>query len=389
MTQSNNPSVANVYVQQERDDNAVRVTESEIAALDSERVKQIVEFSDDEIRMLKMKDLSTSVISNRDNGTLMVELDKLRIYPGLNPRLPSEEWEAHIEYLASVMLEQGFWVHKPIYGFVSKMGKNNVIYIADGESRFRAAMLAKERGADIDEIPVRLAPEGTSIEQIMLQLAPSNKGREFTPLEKALLAQRQMTAGRTVAQVAENLSCTSEYVHQLLALASAPSKVREMVRQGTVPAAMAIEVVRSSDITNPVTTLEAAVENANKQGKTKATAKHLPQNMMEKSIKKHATSMHSVIVGLRESEAYVLLSDEIKEQIESLIANISKESAPKADKESKTAKKAGAKSGSKKAKGAAGEWPADTMTTPLDLSGDSAAANDQDSNEPEAASSNS
>ena len=312
MTQSNNPSVANVYVQQERDDNAVRVTESEIAALDSERVKQIVEFSDDEIRMLKMKDLSTSVISNRDNGTLMVELDKLRIYPGLNPRLPSEEWEAHIEYLASVMLEQGFWVHKPIYGFVSKMGKNNVIYIADGESRFRAAMLAKERGADIDEIPVRLAPEGTSIEQIMLQLAPSNKGREFTPLEKALLAQRQMTAGRTVAQVAENLSCTSEYVHQLLALASAPSKVREMVRQGTVPAAMAIEVVRSSDITNPVTTLEAAVENANKQGKTKATAKHLPQNMMEKSIKKHATSMHSVIVGLRESEAYVLLSDEIK-----------------------------------------------------------------------------
>lgn len=168
MTQSNNPSVANVYVQQERDDNAVRVTESEIAALDSERVKQIVEFSDDEIRMLKMKDLSTSVISNRDNGTLMVELDKLRIYPGLNPRLPSEEWEAHIEYLASVMLEQGFWVHKPIYCFVSKMGKNNVIYIADGESRFRAAMLAKERGADIDEIPVRLAPEGTSIEQIML-----------------------------------------------------------------------------------------------------------------------------------------------------------------------------------------------------------------------------
>lgn len=70
MTQANNSSVANVYVQQERDDNAVRVTESEIAALDSERVKQIVEFSDDEIRMLKMKDLSTSVISNRDNGTL-------------------------------------------------------------------------------------------------------------------------------------------------------------------------------------------------------------------------------------------------------------------------------------------------------------------------------
>ena len=148
--------------------------------------------------------LSQTVGGEYFSSLLMVELDKLRIYPGLNPRLPSEEWEAHIEYLASVMLEQGFWVHKPIYGFVSKMGKNNVIYIADGESRFRAAMLAKERGADIDEIPVRLAPEGTSIEQIMLQLAPSNKGREFTPLEKALLAQRQMTAGRTVAQVAEN-----------------------------------------------------------------------------------------------------------------------------------------------------------------------------------------
>lgn len=385
MTQENNQSVANVYMQQERDDNAVRVTESEVAALDSERVKEIMAFSDDEIRMLKMKDLSTSVISNRDNGTLMVDLSKLRIYPGLNPRLPSDEWEAHIEYLASVMQDQGFWVHKPIYGFVSKLGKNNVIYIADGESRFRAAMLAKERGAEIDEIPVRLAPEGTSIEQIMLQLAPSNKGREFTPLEKALLAQRQMTSGRSVGQVAENLSCSPEYVHQLLALASAPSKVREMVRLGTVPAAMAIEVVRSPDVANPVTTLEAAVENAKKQGKNKATAKHLPQNMMEKSIKKHATSMHTVIVGLRESEAYVLLSDEIKEQIESLINNISKDSALKAVKEPKPAKQATKKGGGKKAKGdendAAGEDDADTKTMPLDLSGDRNSANDQDLNE--------
>lgn len=374
-----NQSVANVYVQEERDNNAVRVTESEIAALESDRVKQIVDFSDDEIRMLKMKDLSTSVISNRDTGTLMVELSKLRVYPGLNPRLPSEEWEAHIEYLASVMLEQGYWAHKPIYGFVSKMGKNNVIYIADGESRFRAAMLAKERGADIDEIPVRLAPEGTSIEQIMLQLAPSNKGREFTPLEKALLAQRQMISGRTVAQVAENLSCSPEYVHQLLALASAPTKVREMVRKGTVPAAMAIEVVRSGNVENPVATLEAAVENATKQGKTKATAKHLPQNMMEKSIKKHATSMHAVIVGLRDSEAYVLLNDEIKEQIESLISQITKDSAPKAEKSAKTAKK-GTKpaakkggAGKKAAQGTesstdAGDSPSDDKTLPLDLS---------------------
>lgn len=374
-----NQSVPNVYVQEERDNNAVRVTESEIAALESDRVKQIVDFSDDEIRMLKMKDLSTSVISNRDTGTLMVELSKLRIYPGLNPRLPSEEWEAHIEYLASVMLEQGYWAHKPIYGFVSKMGKNNVIYIADGESRFRAAMLAKERGAEIDEIPVRLAPEGTSIEQIMLQLAPSNKGREFTPLEKALLAQRQMISGRTVVQVAENLSCSPEYVHQLLTLASAPTKVREMVRKGTVPAAMAIEVVRSGNIENPVATLEAAVENATKQGKTKATAKHLPQNMMEKSLKKHATSMHAVIVGLRDSEAYVLLNDEIKEQIESLISQITKDSAPKAEKSAETAKK-GTKpaakkggAGKKAAQGTesstdAGDSPSDDKTLPLDLS---------------------
>jgi len=378
MTQENSQSVANVYVQQERDDTAIRVTESEISALDSDRVKQIMEFSDDEIRMLKMKDLSTSVISNRDSGTLMVDLDRLRIYPGLNPRLPSKEWEDHIEYLASVMTEQGYWSHKPIYGFVSKLGKNNVIYIADGESRFRAAMLAKERGADIEEIPVRLAPEGTSIEQIMLQLAPSNKGREFTPLEKALLAQRQMTSGRTVSQVAENLSCTVEYVHQLLALASAPSKVREMVRQGTVPAAMAIEVVRSANVANPVATLEAAVTNANKQGKAKATAKHLPQNMMEKSVKKHASTMHNVIVGLRDSEAYVLLSDEIREQIESLIANISKDSAPKAEKAPKPAKKAskkGVKAGENANDGAA-EGSTDTKTLPLDLSTGNNAAND-------------
>jgi hypothetical protein len=95
--------------------------------------------------------------------------------------------------------------------------------------------------------------------------------------------------------------------------------------------------------------------------------------------------MHSVIVGLRESEAYVLLSDEIKEQIESLIANISKESAPKAEKEPKPAKQAANKRGAKKAKDgendASDEAPADTKTIPLDLSGDSNAAAGQNLNE--------
>lgn len=328
-------SMPHLEIYQEQESRTILATESEIKAMDSERVQDILGFSDENIRLMRQNDLGTKILSNRDAAQFMVPVANLRIYKGLNPRLPSTEWDAHIEYLAGVMMEQGFWSHKPIYGFVAKAGKNNVIYIADGESRYRAAQIAIERGADISEIPVRLAPEGTSIEQIMLQLAPSNKGREFTPLEKALLAQRQLASGRTVAQVADNLSCSTEYAHQLLALAAAPTKVRDMVRAGLVPASMAIEVVRDQSIENPVVTLETAVENAKAAGKTKASGKHLPQQAKISAFKKHSGTMHEVISRLQESEMYVLLPDDIKERIDGLLKAIDKDSKPKVAKKAK------------------------------------------------------
>lgn len=336
----NKDSLPSIYVQPELQTQAITATDSEMEAMDSPRAESIRNFSDDNIVMLKMRDLGNRILTSRDNNQLLLPIEDLHIYPGLNPRLPSQEWESHIEKLTDSLIENGFWSHKPIYAFVSKDGKAKKIFIADGESRYHAVNRAIERGAKIDAVPVRLAPEGTSIEEIMLQLAPSNKSREFTPLEKALLAQRLSRFGSSVVKIAQNLEVSTEYVHQLLALASAPAKVREMVQRGDVPAGMAIDVMRGPAPETAVEQLTQALATAKATGRDRASPKHLQQNIMDRAIKRHSTTMHQTLKRLTESETYCLLDDGLREDIDKLIAQIIADAQPKQAKVKKGSKKA-------------------------------------------------
>lgn len=313
-------------------------TESEIDAMGSLRVEHALNFRDDEIVMGRMRDLPHRILVSRNTEALDLPPSEIHIFPGLNPRLPSAGWDAYVEELAESMLKSGYWTHKPIYGFVAKEAKGKKVYIADGESRYRAAVIAIERGAKFDTIPVRLAPEGTSVEDIMLQLAPSNVSREFTPLEKAIHARRLVTYGYTVPVIAENFGVSTEYVSQLLVLAAAPQKIRQFVHTGTIPANMAIEVLRGPEPEKAVETLTKAVATAKAQGKDRATPKHLPNHQRQKAIKSNSESLHQCLSDLTKSESFILLDDKLREQIEALIAKVEKESQPKEPKAPKKSK---------------------------------------------------
>lgn len=334
--QQNNNGTGNLFpvtLREELPPSEITLTHSELDALDSDRAEDIKSFTDDAIIQVKSKDLSKKYLGNRDTNTLFVALDDLRIYKGLNPRLPSAEWNAHIDQLARSIHAHGFWEFKPIYAFAAKNGKNNVLFIADGESRYRAAIKARdELGADIDVVPVRLAPETMSVEEIIMQLAPANETRSFSPLEKGLLAQRMISYRKTVAEIATNFKCSTEYVHQLLLLASAPSKVRQMVSDGAVPAALAIDAMRGPEPEKAVQNLQQAVATAKAQGKKKATAQHMPDYAQKRAVASNSPSLHSVVQKLHTSESFLLLEEELRNEIAALLEKISTEAKPKEPK---------------------------------------------------------
>ncbi|WP_043004533.1 ParB/RepB/Spo0J family partition protein [Comamonas testosteroni] len=347
--QHNSNETANLFpvtLREESPPSEIAMTHSELDALDSDRADDIRGFTDDAIIQVKSKDLSKKYLGNRDSNTLFVALDDLRIYKGLNPRLPSAEWNAHIDQLARSIEAHGFWEFKPIYAFAAKNGKNNVLFIADGESRYRAAIKARdELGAAIDVVPVRLAPETMSVEEIIMQLAPANETRSFSPLEKGLLAQRMISYRKTVAEIATNFKCSTEYVHQLLLLASAPSKVRQMVSDGAVPAALAIDAMRGPEPEKAVQNLQQAVATAKAQGKTKATAQHMPDYAQKRAVASNSPSLHSVVQKLHTSESFLLLEEDLRNEIAALLEKINTEAKPKEPKKKEPKKVKGEKPG--------------------------------------------
>lgn len=324
---------------------SIGISASEAESLNSERAQQIQSFTDDGLLVLRAKQLPQAYQFSKDTAPLLLPLDKMRVYPGLNPRLPSAEWEAHIESLTNSMMDMGFLAHKPLYGFASQEDGKKIIYIADGESRFHAAHRAIQRGAKIEEVPIILAPDGTSVEDIVKNLAPSNRGRDFTPLEKALHAQRLVRHYRMSNQeVARNLDVSAEYVSQLLTLASAPAKVRQMVLDGKIPADLAIQTMRGPSPETAVATLQAAVDNAEKSGKTKATRKHMPDFAIKRAVSKRSTDLHSVVTRFQSLPQFKTLDPEFKAEIETLLETIKAEASGKKDKPEKPKKESASKS---------------------------------------------
>lgn len=212
---------------------------------------------------------------NATKGELyMADPDQLRPIPGFNVRVETPDYLAHIEDLALSMKANGFYPNKPLGGFAGKEDGADVIFITDGYSRRRAIVRAREMGAELGQIPVVLKPAGTSIEDLTVALVQDNEGRPLLPIERAVVAARLKGFGLTNVEIAERFGKTDRYIEDLLHLAAAPKKVRDLVVGGKISSTEAIKQVRRNP-EKAAAVLESAVNTAAKAGKTKASAKHI------------------------------------------------------------------------------------------------------------------
>lgn len=224
---------------------------------------------------------------------LMVDPDKIVEIPGFNVRVDTPEYLAHINTLADSIEANGFFPNKPLGGYY---GKDGELMLTDGYSRLRAVRAVIERGVDIGKIPFVAKPAGQTIEDLTVALVQDNEGRPLSVFERAIVVKRLASYNMDNATIAKRLGVTDRYVGDLLVLAGAPAKVRNMVINGKVSATEAVKQLRK-DAGKAAEKLSAAVAKAESEGKSSASGKDVKAVEGEATGKKSGVSMSAVTKG--------------------------------------------------------------------------------------------
>lgn len=298
----------------------------------------------------------------------MVPVDKIKVIPGFNVRIPSPDYIEHRDNLVDLIRSNGYEPTKPLAGYVAKNGD---IYLTDGHTRLDAVSIindAADKGDEIDALPVLIAAKDVSLTDLTVGLHTMNSGRPLTPLELGIVVKRLLAEdGSTKKDIAARLGVTPRYLDDVLLLAGSDKAVKQHVASGEVSSTMAIQLLRK-DGDSAADKIAEAVKKAAKTGK-KATKKLTGPKMQKirvqvpveadadmKDIVKAAAAAIREAIPAKEGEDDVKLST-VDGSITLLIEVPAPEkpAAPKKAKAEKPAKKSKAKkeepAPAKKAKG--------------------------------------
>lgn len=206
----------------------------------------------------------------------MVPREGIRIIEGFNVREKDDpEYQAHIQWLAESIKENGFYRDRPLTGYVGKEDDQDVIFLTDGHSRLAAVDLLISAGVEIGPLPVVTKLRGTSVEDLLVAMYTSNSGKPLTPYETGMLCKRLLGMGWDEKTISKRLGLKSiQYLQDLLDLVGAPLDVRNMVTHGEVSATTAIKVMKEHG-SKAVAVLKKGVDQAKSEGKARATPKHM------------------------------------------------------------------------------------------------------------------
>ncbi|MFA7588668.1 MAG: hypothetical protein WCY11_21185 [Novosphingobium sp.] len=221
-------------------------------------------------------------VGGKEGALWMVPPSAVRVKEGLNGRVRSAEYLDHLERVTQSMVANGYDRSKPLSCYVANEDGENVIYAIDGHTRLEAVAGAIARGRNIERIPVTIAADGTSYEDLLVSMVTGNEGRPFTPYEKAIFVKRLLGEGLDEATIAERLCITPRWVKDLLLLVEAPKPVRDMITKGEITSTLAIQELQKSP-KKAVERLTKAVEKAKASGKKKASKKHLDDGLKKRT----------------------------------------------------------------------------------------------------------
>ena len=119
--------------------------------------------------------------------------------------------------------------------------------LVDGERRLRAALKAREEGAEILSVPVMVAKKGTSQADLFFDSLTVNTGKPFTPTEEARAFKRLTNWGFDSKTIAARYGCSVSHVRNRLELSEASPEVQTAVNTGEITIGQAQEIAKEAD----------------------------------------------------------------------------------------------------------------------------------------------
>ncbi|QOE32774.1 ParB-like dsDNA partitioning protein [Achromobacter phage Mano] len=194
----------------------------------------------------------------------------IQVEPGFNICLDPEEFERQAQALADFIL-----AGNPIPPLLLRVASDGTLFIVDGHLRHRALAIAIERAEDAKvreklSVVSFLPFTGNDVDRLAMVFT-TREGRQLTELERAMGYKRFSALGLSSAEIAVRVNRSRTHVDQLLLLANANADVHQMVKAGTVGAAVAVDMVRKHG-EDAGKVLAGALNKAKAQGKGKVTA---------------------------------------------------------------------------------------------------------------------
>ncbi|WP_273457020.1 ParB/RepB/Spo0J family partition protein [Nevskia ramosa] len=219
-----------------------------------------------------------------------VKLEDLLVEEGFNLRVKDQALEDHIESIKAAIIAGSF-----IPPLAVRAADGNKVLVVDGHCRREAYIRAKNEGHEIDQISC-VDFKGNDADRVAAIITTAS-GKALSPLEMAVGVKRLRAFGKSPAEIAVMIAKTGTHVENLLLLADANSDVQKAVRDGSIAASTAIEMVRKHG-EGAGGIIKSAVDKATSEGKKKVTPK-----MVEVALppKKAITGIYSSLTSFAKS----------------------------------------------------------------------------------------
>lgn len=220
---------------------------------------------------------------------------------------------AHIEQLANAFARGDFVpdliVRKDGKKTDEKTGKKIDTYaIVDGHCRYRAALLARERGVKINSLRCRVDVFDEAA-RIVTMIRCSEDALKLKAFEVANGYVRLKRLNKSLSEIAATFEKSVEWVSKMLTFSEASEDVREMVRDGSIAMEAAVKAIREHG-DGAGQWLKGRLKEAQHAGKPKLTLKTINPWMVPPRV---AASVIDVV-----EDSYANLDESVLDEISAL-----------------------------------------------------------------------
>jgi ParB/RepB/Spo0J family partition protein len=219
----------------------------------------------------------------KQNKFFKVPFDRLQVLDNFNDREDYGSAE-EMDELAESIYQTG--VQVPIKGY--KEGEKYVVIV--GHRRARAGEMILAKYGKVVVYPFQVYPQGSTIQDMLLDTLLTNSGKELTPLEKASTVGKLIKEKVPYKEIARALGGVSEvYVKNLHILSNAPEKAKKLIREGVVSATLIMAELKNKK--GDIEKFLAEIENLAKGKEKKEGSKKAAVTKRETKESRAASSL--------------------------------------------------------------------------------------------------